>query len=208
MLVDFSLLYFFIPIFFIISITPGLCMTLALTMGITIGLKNTMKMMVGELLGVLIVASSAVISGSTIINTYPLAFIIFKYAGGLYLVFIGYNMINSKGSLSINIDGTYKFHISFSKLAFQGFVTAIANPKGWAFFIAMVPAFINYKNPIIPQMTSLIIIIVIIEFISLMIYATGGQVLGAILKKQNNIKSINVAAGVMMVGVGIWLALS
>ena len=43
MALDFTLLYFFIPVFFIISITPGLCMTLALTMGITIGLRNTMK---------------------------------------------------------------------------------------------------------------------------------------------------------------------
>ena len=51
MLLDFTLLYFFIPVFFVISITPGLCMTLALTMGITIGVKNTMKMMVGELIG-------------------------------------------------------------------------------------------------------------------------------------------------------------
>ena len=156
MLVDFTLLYFFIPIFFIISITPGLCMTLALTMGITVGVKNTMKMMVGELLGVLIVASSAVISGSTIINSFPIGFIVFKYVGGLYLIYIGYNMIRSKGSLSLNIDGSHKFQISFFKLATQGFLTAITNPKGWAFFIAMVPAFINYKNPIIPQMTSLI----------------------------------------------------
>ena len=35
---DFSLLYFFIPVFFVVSITPGLCMTLALTMGMSIGL--------------------------------------------------------------------------------------------------------------------------------------------------------------------------
>ena len=55
MIFNFSLLYFFIPVFFVISITPGLCMTLALTMGITIGVRNTMKMMVGELTGVLMV---------------------------------------------------------------------------------------------------------------------------------------------------------
>ena len=183
-------------------------MTLALTMGVTIGLKNTMKMMAGELLGVLIVASTAVISGSTIINSYPIAFNFFKYAGGLYLIYIGYNMIKSKGSLSINLDGTKKFHISFFRLAAQGFITSIANPKGWAFFIAMVPAFINYQKPITPQMTSLILIIVIIEFISLMIYATGGQVLGVILRKKNNIKLINAFAGMMIIAVGCWLGLS
>ena len=65
----------------------------------------------------------------------------------------------------------------------QGFITAVANPKGWAFFIAMAPAFINYEANLIPQMSALVIIILIIEFISLMIYATGGQALGIVLKK-------------------------
>ena len=72
----------------------------------------------------------------------------------------------------------------------------------------MVPAFINYESNLAPQMFSLVVIILIIEFISLMIYATGGQALGIILKKQNNIRLINRIAGLLMVGVGIWLALS
>ena len=46
-------------------------MTLALTMGMTIGLKQTMKMMAGELTGVLIIASTAVIGGGTLISKYP-----------------------------------------------------------------------------------------------------------------------------------------
>ena len=208
MFLDFSLLYFFIPVFFVISITPGLCMTLALTMGITIGVRNTMKMMVGELVGVLIVAGTAVVGGGAIISSFPTAFLLFKYGGGIYLMFIGYQMINSRGSLALNLDGTHSFEINFIKLAAQGFITAVANPKGWAFFIAMAPAFINYEAALLPQMSALVIIILIIEFISLMIYATGGQALGAILKKQNNIRLINRFAGLLMVCVGVWLALS
>ena len=204
----FSLLYFFIPVFFVISITPGLCMTLALTMGITIGVRNTMKMMVGELTGVLIVAGTAVVGGGAIISSFPTAFLLFKYGGGIYLMFVGYQMINSRGSLALNIDGTHSFEINFIKLSAQGFITAVANPKGWAFFIAIAPIFINYKAALLPQMSALVIIILIIEFSSLMIYATGGQALGAILKKQNNIRLINRVAGLLMVGVGIWLALS
>ena len=183
-------------------------MTLALTMGITIGVKNTMKMMVGELIGVLIVAGTAVVGGGAIISSFPIAFAVFKYGGGLYLMFVGYQMINSRGSLALNLDGSHSFEINFFKLAMQGFITAVANPKGWAFFIAMVPAFINYEANLIPQMSALVIIILIIEFISLMIYATGGQALGIMLKKQNNIRLINGLAGFLMVSVGVWLALS
>ena len=53
-------------------------MTLALTMGITIGVKNTMKMMVGELIGVLIVAGTAVVGGGAIISSFPIAFAVFN----------------------------------------------------------------------------------------------------------------------------------
>lgn len=208
MFFDFTLLIFFIPVFFIISITPGLCMTLALTMGMTIGLRQTMKMMIGELTGVLIIASTAVVGGGTIISKYPFAFEIFKYAGGLYLVFVGIQMCRNLGKMSLNIDGTHSYSQNGYGLALQGFITAIANPKGWAFFMAMVPQFMNYEIPLIPQMTAMIIIIVVIEFISLMIYASSGNALSKLLSKTSNVQTINRIAGLLMVSVGVWLALS
>tara|TARA_X000001036_G_scaffold242090_1_gene225878 strand:+ start:620 stop:1246 length:627 start_codon:yes stop_codon:yes gene_type:complete len=208
MFFDFTLLIFFIPVFFIISITPGLCMTLALTMGMTIGLRQTMKMMVGELTGVLIIASTAVVGGGTIISKYPFAFEIFKYAGGLYLVFVGIQMCRNLGKMSLNIDGTHSYSQNGYGLALQGFITAIANPKGWAFFMAMVPQFMNYEIPLIPQMAAMIIIIVVIEFISLMIYASSGNALNKLLSKTSNVQTINRIAGLLMMSVGVWLALS
>ena len=68
-------------------------------------------------------------------------------------------MFNSRGSLALNFDGTHSFEINFIKLFSQGFITAVANPKGWAFFIAMTPAFINYEIALLPQMSALVIII-------------------------------------------------
>ena len=208
MLFDFTLLIFFIPVFFIISITPGLCMTLALTMGMTIGLKQTMKMMVGELTGVLIIASTAVIGGGTLISKYPFAFDLFKYVGGFYLFYVGIQMFRSLGKMSLNTDGSHSYSQNGYGLALQGFVTAIANPKGWAFFMAMVPQFMNYQIPLIPQMTAMIIIIVVIEFISLMIYASSGNALSKLLSSSGNVKIINRIAGILMMLVGIWLAIS
>lgn len=53
--INLSILAIFIPTFFFVSITPGMCMTLSLSMGMSIGLKRTMNMMYGELLGVAVV---------------------------------------------------------------------------------------------------------------------------------------------------------
>ena len=60
------LLSAFIPTFFVVSITPGMCMTLALSLGITVGVRRAMWMMAGELLGVGIVAAASAIGVATI----------------------------------------------------------------------------------------------------------------------------------------------
>lgn len=54
-----ALLGMFIPTFFFVSITPGMCMTLALTLGMSVGYKRTLWMMAGELVGVGLVATNS-----------------------------------------------------------------------------------------------------------------------------------------------------
>ena len=76
--INISILAIFIPTFFFVSITPGMCMTLSLSMGMSIGLKKTMYMMVGELLGVGLVATSSVIGVATIMLSHPTIFLVLK----------------------------------------------------------------------------------------------------------------------------------
>ncbi len=42
-MIESSVLTIFIPTFFFVSVTPGMCMTLALTMGMTIGVITIQK---------------------------------------------------------------------------------------------------------------------------------------------------------------------
>jgi len=204
--INITILTLFIPTFFFVSITPGMCMTLSLSMGMSIGLKRTMYMMYGELLGVAIVSSLSAVGVSAIMLTYPTMFIVLKYLGGIYLLYLGVNMWLSKGKMSLNLDGC-DVQVSNKKLALQGFITAIANPKGWAFFISLLPPFIDDNLPFTPQLVVLILMILLLEFLSLIIYATGGVSLRKLLQNRSNVKLINKIAGSMMIGIGFWLAL-
>lgn len=202
---DTLLLSAFIPTFFFVSITPGLCMTLALTLGMTIGLRQTLWMMVGELVGVAIVASCAVLGVASLMLNYPNVFSAFKLLGGAYLIWIGWNMWTSKGKMSFRFDDDI-LKPKPIKLMTQGFITAIANPKGWAFMIALLPPFIQPQQPLPQQMLVLIGIILTTEFISMLAYATGGKSLRHILNKSGNVQILNRIAAVLMVIVGCWLA--
>lgn len=201
-----TLLSAFVPTFFVVSITPGMCMTLALSLGITIGVRRALWMMAGELVGVALVATAAAVGVATFMLKYPAAFAIFKYAGGAYLAWLGIQMWRSRGKMAMPEESSEPVESSRLQLAVQGFVTAIANPKGWAFFIALLPPFIDNKLPLAPQLTALILIILGLEFLCLQLYAHGGKTLRRALKQGGGVRTVNRVAGSLMLLVGAWLA--
>ena len=207
-MIDLTLLALFVPTFFLVSITPGMCMTLAMTLGMSIGIRKTLWMMYGELLGVATVAIAAVVGVSSIMLSYPALFSLLKYLGGAYLIWLGINMWRSKGKLALSNDTKQRAEVSKKGLFNQGFITAIANPKGWAFMASLLPPFINPNLSLTPQLTLLIAVILLSEFVCMMLYANGGKSLAKLLAQGEKVKRLNRISGSLMMLVGVWLAVS
>ncbi len=205
--VDLTLLAVFIPTFFFVSVTPGMCMTLAMTLGMSIGVRRSLAMMWGELIGVGLVSLASVVGVAAIMLNYPSIFLVLKYGGGAFLAYLGIQMWLSKGKMAIPEDLSAKGNVDPLSLALQGFITAIANPKGWAFMISLLPPFINPEKALTPQLMVLIGIILVTEFSCLLMYACGGRTLRHFLQKSGNVRVMNRIAGSLVVGVGIWLAI-
>lgn len=202
---DWATLSIFIPTFFFVSITPGMCMTLALTMGMSIGYRRTLWMMIGELLGVAAVSLAAILGIAAIMLKYPEIFIVFKAVGASYLFYLGIQMWRSKGKLAISSEVEDAPEHNDWDLVVQGFVTAIANPKGWAFMISLLPPFIDQSKPMFSQVSIMLAIILLSEFVCMTIYAAGGKGLKRTLGNANNVRTMNRIAGTLMCGVGVWL---
>jgi len=207
-MVDSTLLALFIPTFFLVSITPGMCMTLAMTLGMSIGVKKTLWMMWGELLGVALVAIAAVVGVSAVMLQFPQIFNVLKLIGAGYLLYVGINMWQSKGKLAVGNEITSDKQIDRQQLFNQGLITAIANPKGWAFMVSLLPPFINPNIALPMQLSVLITVILFSEFTCMMLYATGGKTIGKLLTQKNNVKLLNRISGCLMMLVALWLALS
>ncbi|MDQ7733602.1 LysE family translocator [Halomonas sp. SpR1] len=197
----------FVPTFLFVSLTPGMCMTLAMVLGMTQGVKRTLWMMIGELLGVGLVAAAAGAGVAALMLRQPELFVLFKWVGGAYLGYLGIMMWRSRGRMAIPSELDAGPPASPLQLAMQGFVTAVANPKGWAFFMVLLPPFLDSSRPLPGQLSLLIAVILSIEFASMLVYATGGKTLRNVLGKSGNVRLLNRIAGTLMIGVGLWLAL-
>ena len=186
--------------FFLIALSPGLCMTLAMSLGISIGVRRTLWMMLGELVGIALVGASAMLGVAALLLAAPAVFMVFKLAGAAYLLWTAWRTWHSPvGGLAATSQ------VTPMALCVQGFLTAVSNPKAWAFNMALLPPFINPGAPLAPQMAVLLSLMVVIEFSCLLIYAQGGRSLSDLLLRRGQAQWLNRIAALLMVAVACWL---
>jgi len=206
-MVNLALMGAFIPTFLFVSVTPGMCMTLAMTLGMSQGVRRTLWMMWGEMLGVALVAMLAVCGVAAIMLQFPTVFQWFKIAGAAYLAYIGLQMWRAKGKLALPQPGALPTLMPRRVLFSQGFITAVSNPKGWAFHMALLPPFIDTQLAFWPQLLVLVAIIILLEFGSMLLYASGGKALALFFVKANRVQYLNRIGASLMFGVALWMLL-
>lgn len=205
---DAALLAAFVPTCLFVSFTPGLCMTFSMTLGITVGVRRALWMMLGELTGVGLVAVATVLGVSALMLAAPGAFAVFRWVGGAYLVWLGLRRWRGSGRFVVPDERSGVGRgLGRRALAMQGFPTAVANPKGWAFFTVLLPPFVDGSRPLAPQIAVLVLLLLSIEAIALLAYAAGGRALGRLLARRGNLDRLERVSGTLLMGVGVWLAL-
>lgn len=197
-----DLILLFIPTIASVSFTPGLCMTLAFTLGLSIGYKRTLWMMLGELSGVATVFAATFWSLGWLLSRDPVYFQVISLVGGAYLLYLAVRLFNEtpEDLKARRLDETHA-----GALVLLGFVTAVSNPKGWAFLMALLPGFVQSDAALYPQFITMLIIMMSTEFIAMTTYATGGQWLAKRLADSQGLMNANRVAATMLGLAGLWV---
>ncbi len=127
----------------ILNLTPGVdtfyVLTRCVAQGRTAGLVSAAGITTGCVVHVLCTAFGL----SVILSTSALAFHLVKWAGALYLIYMGIKTLMTKSSA---FDGAGKDHGTGHKLSViyrQGIITNVLNPKVALFFLSFLPQFID-----------------------------------------------------------------
>ena len=125
----------------------------------------------------------------------------FKWIGIIYLLYLAYDLYNSnlKDINSKNI--TSKSSFSFFK---DGFLVAGTSPKAWMFFPLIFPQFIDFNSNYIVQFFILITTYVVLDFLSLIVYAVLARKLIVWIKA--NPKIINTISACVLIIIAIIIA--
>ena len=126
----------------ILNLTPGADTMYILTRSISQGRKAGIYSVFGITTGGLIHTTFASLGLSIVLAKSATAFVIVKYLGVAYLIYLGIKMlIDKKNSFDTSSKKTEQ--VNLIKIYRQGVITNVLNPKVALFFLAFLPQFIN-----------------------------------------------------------------
>jgi homoserine/homoserine lactone efflux protein len=196
-------------VLFVATITPGPSMLLAISHGANHGIGKSMLSGLGNVIGNLLMALVSILGLGAILIASGFIFNFIKWAGIIYLAFIGLKLFLEpvhayQSDAHENKPATPK---NGSRLFIDGFFIAIGNPKGILFFTALFPQFISAKSTIACS-AAIFSTLGTVAFGCYMLYAAFGARLNKLFHLHSFRKSFNRITGSIFLGTGVALAFS
>jgi len=141
---------------------------------------------------------------SAVLAASATAFSVVKYAGALYLVWLGFRMIRTR-----NVPMDEPGNAGVANQAFrQGVVTEVLNPKTALFFLSFLPQFVNAAlGHVVMQFLLLGILSVSLNTAADLLVVTFAAPIGARLRSSAHFRrNQRVASGIGMAGLGAFVA--
>jgi threonine/homoserine/homoserine lactone efflux protein len=141
-------LWLFIAGGILLNITPGPDMALVIARSTQHGTRAGVAAALGIGAGAFVHIAAAAIGVSAVLATSAWAFTTLKWAGALYLLYVGFRLIWDSFGASPQKKAPDRTPATTLRAIFvQGFLTNVLNPKVAVFFMAFLPQFIDADSP-------------------------------------------------------------
>ena len=191
----------FLQIILVLFITPGTPRIVIITYSMNYGVKRCIWTALGDVSANIIQATLVIFVIGSFLSDNPAILNSLKWLGIFYLTYLAYDIYNSKPSNISSKNINEKSFFSFFK---DGFLVAGTSPKAWMFFPFIFPQFINFNENYIIQFLILITTYIVLDFISLIAYASLANKLILLIK--TNPKIINTISACVIVIIAIIIA--
>lgn len=185
-----------------LALAPGPTVTVIVANALRLGAKAGVAITGGTIIGMLLWLIAATIGLSAITGTNSMVFMILRYAGAAYIIWLGIRLLRSNNSFESGASGKD----NFASLAAQGFAVILSNPKMLVLYGVIIP-------PLLPGFSSATIGTLILggTFVAAaticdLAYAFAAGRAGAWLMQRSHLRTIEIVSAVFLISAGLWLA--
>ncbi|WP_027190662.1 LysE family translocator [Fundidesulfovibrio putealis] len=207
----------------LLLIIPGPTVMLVVGFALSYGARRASWSAVGVMLGDATALSCSLLGLGAFLQTSAHLFSILKWAGALYLIWMGVKMIkgggntashpsHSSGAADIDPIGASPPSAarpasnSRMRMVLQAYVVTALNPKTLLFFVAFVPQFITPGPDVHTQMLIILATFVGLAFLNVLAYAALAGSARRAARDPGVLRAFNRLGGCTFIGAGLWTA--
>jgi threonine/homoserine/homoserine lactone efflux protein len=183
---------------------PGPAVLYVVVQGAEQGRRVGLASVAGIHLGTLVHVFAATVGLSALIVASGVAFNVVKYAGALYLVYVGVRKLVGRDDPSLE-PGEQR--VSYRRAFVRGSVVNVLNPKTALFFLALLPQFVDPdRGGVWSQALVLGLLFVALGLVTDSLYALAAGTVGGFLRRRR--RGMRYGSGIVFVGLGAVAALA
>ena len=183
---------------------PGPAVLYVVVQGAEQGRRAGLASVAGIHLGTLVHVFAATVGLSALIVASALAFNLVKYAGAVYLVYVGARKLLGRDDPTLEPDGQ---RVSYRRAFVRGTVVNVLNPKTALFFLALLPQFVDTdRGGVWSQALVLGLLFVALGLVTDSMYALAAGTVGGFLRRRR--RGMRYGSGIVFVGLGAAAALA
>ena len=190
---------------------PGPSVLFVVGRALAYGRRTALASVVGNAIGMFILATLVAVGVGQLVARSITVFTIVKFAGAAYLVWLGIRALRKRSALSEAV-GTPRFAEPQSawRSIREGFLVAIANPKGFIIFASVLPQFVDRSSGHIPlQMLLLGLFAAIVALVSDTAWAlVASGVRQWFARSRRRSEAVQTVGGFSMIGLGVSVAVT
>ena len=186
----------------ILLVLPGPTILTVISYSVAQGRRANVPLVAAVALGDSTALVLSLVGLGALLATSALWFTLVKWAGGLYLLYLGIKLLRAGGS-PLQATAADAGASRWKLFANTYLVTAL-NPKGIVFFVAFLPQFIQPHADVAPQLWVLAVTFVVMAMINATLYAVFAASARRLLSSPRAQRRFNLAGGTLLSVAGVW----
>jgi threonine/homoserine/homoserine lactone efflux protein len=199
----------FALISFLLIIVPGPNVLFIISRSLMLGRTAGVGTALGGQIGVYVQVAAFAFGIGAVVERSVAVFTVLKLAGAVYLVYLGIQAVRHRNDLGAAMSARAEPK-SIRRIAADGFLVGLTNPKAIVFFIAVLPQFVDQSAGHVPVQMLLLgaIFLVIAVFCDSTWALVAGTARTWLASSPRRLALVGGTGGLVMIGIGTSLALT
>lgn len=185
------------------AMTPGPAMFAVITNGVSRGFARAFMAGVGVAAGDAVLVTLALLGLVTLVQTFEWIFLVLKYAGAAYLIYLGVKMWRSAAARA-DQDGRGEDRLARSFVL--GASIALGNPKAILFHASIMPLILDLNAMTFADGLVVVAVVVSANILTMGVYAALSGRASRWFRLPSRMRLMNRVAGGVMIGTGAFIA--